>query len=215
MGKIVLVNSLTAARLALTFWYAVCLFAFRERFLLATALYAAICATDFLDGYLARRYRACTKAGELLDVLADLCFILASCAVLMLRRTLPVFLFGVIVYKFLEFCCTSFFARRLGFGRMFVTDCCGRLVAAAFYALPYLVPVLGHILPSRQLNLCTVCLSLLLALGAFASSWNRVVCLKEHLSHLRRKPGPFLAQNQMEIPAANRHNRKSPDQAIA
>ncbi len=198
MGKLLLVNSLTAARLALAVWYASCLFAFRERFLLATALYVAICATDFLDGYLARKYCACTKAGELLNVLADLCFILASCAVLALRRALPFFLICTIVFKFLEFCCTSYYARRLDFSRLFVSDRCGRLVAAAFYALPYLVPV--WTLPPRRLNLCIACLSLLLAFGAFASSWNRVVCLKGYLSNFRRKLAP--AQNRAEIPAA-------------
>jgi cardiolipin synthase len=47
-------------------------------------------ATDWLDGYLARRLRQFSRLGELLDPLADRLYILAALFALYLRNLLPV-----------------------------------------------------------------------------------------------------------------------------
>jgi len=47
-------------------------------------------ATDWLDGYLARRLKQFSRLGELLDPLADRLYILAALAALFMRNLIPV-----------------------------------------------------------------------------------------------------------------------------
>jgi len=47
-------------------------------------------ATDWLDGYLARRLKQFSRLGELLDPLADRLYILAALAALVMRNLIPV-----------------------------------------------------------------------------------------------------------------------------
>nr|WP_301331440.1 CDP-diacylglycerol--glycerol-3-phosphate 3-phosphatidyltransferase [Solimonas aquatica] len=66
----------------------------------ATILYAAACITDWLDGYLARRWKQTTKFGAFLDPVADK-LLVAVCLVMLLRDAFltdtPTSLLGVLV----------------------------------------------------------------------------------------------------------------------
>jgi cardiolipin synthase len=59
---------------------------------LAVLLYAVAAATDFLDGFIARRTGSVTDLGKLLDPLADRVFIMALALALVARGTLPAWL---------------------------------------------------------------------------------------------------------------------------
>lgn len=72
---ITLPNFLSFLRIPLAFF-----FLFHDPFLRAIALLAAM-ATDFLDGYLARRYQMGSKIGTLLDPFADKFFVLFGLAI--------------------------------------------------------------------------------------------------------------------------------------
>jgi cardiolipin synthase len=58
----------------------------------AVVLYAAGAASDFLDGYIARRTHSVTEVGKLLDPLADRIFIVALAVALVSREVLPLWL---------------------------------------------------------------------------------------------------------------------------
>jgi cardiolipin synthase (CMP-forming) len=55
----------------------------------AVILYAAGAATDFLDGFIARRWRQVSELGRILDPLADRVFIAALAVALVVRGTVP------------------------------------------------------------------------------------------------------------------------------
>jgi cardiolipin synthase len=58
----------------------------------AVLLYAVAAATDFLDGFIARRTGAVTELGKVLDPLADRIFIMALALALVARSALPAWL---------------------------------------------------------------------------------------------------------------------------
>jgi cardiolipin synthase len=70
-----------------------------EREEAAVVLYGAGAATDWVDGYLARRTGSVTELGRLLDPLADRAFIGALAVALLVRGTLPAWLGGVVVAR--------------------------------------------------------------------------------------------------------------------
>lgn len=56
-------------------------------------------ATDFLDGYLARRWRQISRIGQMLDPVADRTYIAAALLGLALRGIIPWWLVGVLVAR--------------------------------------------------------------------------------------------------------------------
>lgn len=55
--------------------------------------------TDFLDGYIARKYDAVTTVGTVMDPLADKLMLLAALGVLFYDKDLPGFIFFIMVIK--------------------------------------------------------------------------------------------------------------------
>lgn len=56
-------------------------------------------ATDWLDGYLARRLQQFSRLGELLDPLADRLYILAALAALYIRELIPVWVVAALLAR--------------------------------------------------------------------------------------------------------------------
>jgi len=65
----------------------------------AVIVYGVGAATDWVDGYVARRTGAVTELGKLLDPLADRVFILALALALLLRGALPAWLGAVVIVR--------------------------------------------------------------------------------------------------------------------
>jgi len=65
----------------------------------AVILYAAGAASDFLDGFIARRTQSVTELGKLLDPLADRIFIVALAVALVARDVLPLWLALVVIAR--------------------------------------------------------------------------------------------------------------------
>jgi cardiolipin synthase len=64
-------NALSLLRLGLLAWFLVALFVLRDERVLAAAVLGAAGATDFLDGYVARRFHQVTTLGKVLDPTVD------------------------------------------------------------------------------------------------------------------------------------------------
>jgi len=71
--------------------------------------------TDFLDGYIARRFNQQSRLGELLDPLADRLYILATLIGLTYREIIPVFLIVTLVARDLILAIQIAWLRRKGF----------------------------------------------------------------------------------------------------
>lgn len=66
---------------------------------LCAVIFAAAAITDFLDGWIARRYGTVTAIGSLLDPIADKMLIGAALVLLASSDALPVFLAGLLICR--------------------------------------------------------------------------------------------------------------------
>lgn len=62
-------------------------------------IFFAICLTDWLDGYLARRWNASSKLGQILDPLADKCLLISLYLALGLWGFIPRWLAGIVLIR--------------------------------------------------------------------------------------------------------------------
>ncbi len=70
-------------------------FATRQQWLPTLLLFGLACATDFLDGYTAKKFNAFTKLGSLLDPLCDKLFSIALFSLLMTKNFCPAWFLGL------------------------------------------------------------------------------------------------------------------------
>ena len=102
-------------------------------------IYGFICLSDLIDGAAARRLKAQTSLGSILDILPDSLFIFTSLIILDYYRLMPVWFTVVVFVNFLAFAVTSWFLQYKGKTRdrrFFVFDKLGRYAAVMFYLTP-------------------------------------------------------------------------------
>ena len=147
--RLLLVNMITLSRVILSGIFGYYILLPHQRLSVITVLFIAICVTDLLDGFLARRLSACTRTGAVFDVAADLFFILTSVTALAAACVFPVWMAAVIVLKFFEFCYTSIQFKKIS-GDSKATllfDPLGKTAAISFFLLPYLFILMQYLLP--------------------------------------------------------------------
>ncbi|SHI93399.1 CDP-diacylglycerol--glycerol-3-phosphate 3-phosphatidyltransferase [Clostridium cavendishii DSM 21758] len=133
-------NILTIARINLTLIYLIFLFKLNihpnnELYLIyEVILFILICLTDFLDGKLARKLLVSSAFGSILDVTADLIFIISTLILLNINNKIPTWFIFVVLFKFIEFIFTSSIIKSSN--NVFVFDCFGRIAAVNFYLVP-------------------------------------------------------------------------------
>ncbi len=174
--KVVLVNAITLLRVILSGVFAYYILQPHGQILIFTVLFLLICATDLLDGFLARKLSACSRKGAAFDVAADFIFILFSVIALIAACTFPVWMAAVIVLKFIEFCYTSVqFNKISGTGRTaLLFDPLGKATAISFFLLPYLFVLLQYFLPFVSAVQVFTAICLIVTLAALISSAGRV-----------------------------------------
>nr|WP_233551000.1 CDP-alcohol phosphatidyltransferase family protein [Cryobacterium melibiosiphilum] len=102
-------------------------------------------ATDFLDGYIARRFNQITRLGQLLDPAADRLYIFAALIGLALRDLVPWWLVAVVVGRDVFMLVVGVVLANYGFGPLPV-HLLGKIATfCLFYALP--VIMLGQAFP--------------------------------------------------------------------
>lgn len=90
-------NALTILRLIgtpLTLWTMA-----KGQFGVTFWIFFAVCVTDWLDGYLARRWQAATKLGQILDPLADKLLLISTYLALALWEFIPVWLATFVILR--------------------------------------------------------------------------------------------------------------------
>ena len=109
-------------------------------------------ATDYFDGYIARRFQQFSRLGQLLDPAADRLYILATLLALVLRDGLPLWWAAVLIGRDVLLAFTIPVLRRHGYGPLPVHF----LGKAATFNLLYAFPMLLAALPDRDDALSTV-----------------------------------------------------------
>lgn len=131
-------NILSLARLALVpvFLY----FLLTGQDLAALIVLVVSSATDYLDGFLARRLGQITKLGQILDPAADRLYIIATVVGLAVREIVPWWLVAVIVGRDVMIVVLGVVLRSHGHRRALPVHHLGKVATfCLFYALPIIV----------------------------------------------------------------------------
>lgn len=91
-------NGLTLTRLAIFAWFLVELFSVGDRFLAAVALSIAG-VTDYLDGYIARRFDQASDLGKFLDPAVDRIMTTGTMVAFMVFGALPIWLGALVLAR--------------------------------------------------------------------------------------------------------------------
>lgn len=137
-------NILTSLRIVLTLIYLVLVYDLysynnnRLYFISTVIVFILICATDFMDGKIARKMKVTSRLGGFLDVTADFIFIISSNTVLAINNVIPLWFIVVILAKFIEFLVTSHIIKRHRniYNSVFIFDYFGRIAAVNFFLIP-------------------------------------------------------------------------------
>ncbi len=106
---------------------------------LALVVLVVSSATDYLDGYIARKFKQVSRLGQLLDPAADRLFIFAALVGLAARGVIPWWLFAVIAGRDVVLLVMGIIAANFGYGPLPVHHLGKVATAALFYALPILM----------------------------------------------------------------------------
>lgn len=174
--KLLLVNMITLSRVILSGVFAYYILTSERQLFVVTMIFAAICATDLLDGFLARKLLVCSKAGAVFDVAADLFFVLTAVVTLTAVCTFPHWMAAVIALKFGEFYYTSIQFRKISGDsrKVLLFDPLGKAAAVSFFLLPYLFVVLQYFLPFACSMLIFTWICAIVAIAALLSSAGRI-----------------------------------------
>ena len=136
----------------------------------AVLLLMASGITDYLDGYIARRFSSFTRLGQLLDPIADRLYILATLLALVLRDGIPLWWAGAIVGRDVLLGIVGLtYLRQHGFGPLPVHF----LGKAATFNLLFAFPMLLAALPGNDGLLADV----FRPLGWAFAAWGSVLYL--------------------------------------
>jgi phosphatidylglycerophosphate synthase len=78
----------------------------------AYALFLFAVSTDFLDGYIAKKFEATSRLGSYFDVTADFLFVLGMFMVFVIEGFYPLWILFLMVFVFAQFVVTSFCSKR-------------------------------------------------------------------------------------------------------
>lgn len=90
--------------------------------------------TDILDGKLARKLHSETKAGEIMDVLADMGYIFSMSVLMGRSNIIPTYFLILVCSEFIVFVITSRYIRNES--RYLIFDAAGRILAVLYYVTP-------------------------------------------------------------------------------
>ncbi|MFC0904458.1 CDP-alcohol phosphatidyltransferase family protein [Clostridium sp. MT-14] len=144
------------------------------------ALFFCICVSDFIDGYIARKFNCTSTAGAKLDIFADLFFIISSYVILVILRILPLWFLIFMCLKFVEFLCTSNFIKRYDKLSMhpFIFDRLGRIAAVMIFIVPGIACIFNIFTYDNSAYMVNFLLYIMLILGLLSSYLRIRKCFK-------------------------------------
>ena len=137
-------NLLSFIRLALVPVFLVLVINGHDLWALVLLIVASV--TDFLDGWIARRFGQVSRLGQLLDPAADRLYIMAALIGLAVRGLVPWWLFAVIVGRDVMLLVVGVVLANYGYGPLPVHHLGKAATFCLFYAIPVLM--LGHAIPA-------------------------------------------------------------------
>lgn len=130
-------NILTLFRVILTIYFNFYIINNFGSILMPIVCCSIILLTDFFDGKIARISGSTSNTGAVLDVTADLLYIILSYIVIYSFHIVPLWFLFVIIFNFTEFIVTSYFINRNSNKKTVIFfDNLGRLAATIFYIVP-------------------------------------------------------------------------------
>lgn len=92
-----LANKITTARLGLVPVFILSMYLFPENNILSLTIFVVASLTDFLDGYVARKYNMVTTLGKFLDPLVDKILVITAFVLMAERNVMPGWIVAVII----------------------------------------------------------------------------------------------------------------------
>ena len=133
------VNSLTLIRIPLTILFII-FFNTNNKVLQLTILFLII-LTDFIDGKIARKFCIQSKIGSILDPYCDLFFVLCTSILFNIYHLVSITYTLILIFKFIEFNVTSYYAGMSSHKIPFMFDSIGRVVSALYQSVPFVVVI--------------------------------------------------------------------------
>lgn len=172
-------NMITLLRVVLSLFLNFYIVAHYGSILIPIIISFIIFLTDFLDGKIARINRSVSNVGAVLDVVADLFYIVVSYIVLYTFHILSLWFLFIIIFKFVEFVITSYFIKKISNQKsIFVFDFVGRYVAVIFYIIPLVSYVSFQFLQTKYLSLINALLYIITFIVFVSSSYRIGNCIK-------------------------------------
>ncbi len=178
-------NLLSLARLALFAWFLVALFVKDER-VLAAAILAVAGATDFLDGYVARRFHQVSTIGKMLDPTVDRLVVVGAVIAAVVYGAIPIWFAVAVLAREIVTSLLVLAVAALAKRRIDVVFAGKAGTFGLMCALPLLIASDG---PGTAWRVVRV-VAYLIALGAFALSCFATLCylpvVRRSLAEARR-----------------------------
>lgn len=178
--KRLLPDILTISRICLTIAYNLYIIQNYGSVMLPVLFSIIIFITDFLDGKIARFYGITTKYGAILDVVADLFYIVLSYIVLCIYQISPIWFLLIILYKFIEFVITSSLSIKSS-KDIFIFDFLGRVSAIIFYILPITIYI-SYFYCKGWYFILINCITVIITVFVVISSINRIYICKKSVN---------------------------------
>ena len=172
---------LSVSRIVLSFIFAYLLYAvfsINRYALLTLVLFILIVLTDFFDGFIARHTGNTSSHGALLDVIADMIFVLLSYLTLSICGLVNYLFILVLIIKFLEFLSTSFLFKDKMDNEYLIFDFIGKNVSKFWIAFPGII-IIFYILDFTDLNDFIAIVCLVTSILALLSTVNRLLSYKD------------------------------------
>lgn len=171
-------NVLTLLRIVLTIALNIYIVVNPHSLLIAILVSILIFLTDFFDGKIARAVNGMSNIGALLDVTADLFYIVISYSILYTLNIVPLWFLFIIIIKFIEFVVTSYFMEAISNRKsIFVFDFLGRLTAVIFYIIPMFSYVVFQLLHNWYINIINLLLFSTALLAFCSFSYRILICI--------------------------------------
>ena len=175
-------NLITFSRIPLAILHVV--FILQGEYTPALIAFSLISFSDLADGAAARALSARTRLGELMDVVADLLYILSSLIALNIKGLAPVWFTGVVAIQFASFTASTLLFHIEREDHIWHFDWIGRCFAVLVYLSPA-VFYLGKLLPDapEYITLFLLILACALAAASFIAKTIQVLKFLQSKKH--------------------------------